>query len=124
MCYNVRVALSRERKHVWEGGVGLASQTMTATPAVAGARRRLKLLLFVVVLFLSWAGYVLIVQSGQIDDRASQLEEVNLKLTDAQAKNEELQLQIARLNDDEYIGQLARKEHGLGLPGEVPIKTK
>ncbi|WP_391571288.1 septum formation initiator family protein [Cohnella sp.] len=102
----------------------MASQTMTATPVVAGARRRLKLLLFVVVLFLSWAGYVLIVQSGQIDDRASQLEEVNLKLTDAQAKNEELQLQIARLNDDEYIGQLARKEHGLGLPGEVPIKTK
>lgn len=107
-----------------EGGVGLSSRTMAATPAATGARRRLKLLLFVFILFLSWAGYVWITQSGQINDRLSQLEEVNHKLTDAQAKNEELQLQIARLNDDEYIGQLARKEHGLGLPGEVPIKTK
>jgi cell division protein DivIC len=103
---------------------GLTSRTKAATPAATGARRRLKLLLFVVTLFLSWAGYVWITQSGQINDRSAQLEEANRKLADAQAKNEELKLQIARLNDDEYIGQLARKEHGLGLPGEVPIKTK
>jgi len=102
----------------------LTSRTGAATPAVTGARRRLKLLLFVVVLFLSWAGYVLLIQSGQIGDRSAQLEEANRNLADAQAKNEKLKLQIERLNDDEYIGQLARKEHGLGLPGEVPIKTK
>ncbi|MFC4600586.1 FtsB family cell division protein [Cohnella hongkongensis] len=102
----------------------MSSRSMAATPAVTGARRRLKLLLFVVILFLSWAGYVLITQSGQIDDRSRQLEEANRKLADAQARNEELKLQIERLNDDEYIGQLARKEHGLGLPGEVPIRTK
>ncbi|WP_239619001.1 FtsB family cell division protein [Cohnella mopanensis] len=102
----------------------MSSRTMTATPVMTGARRRLKLLLFVLVLFMSWATYVLIVQYGQISDRRSQLHEFDQKLTDAQAKNEELQQQIARLNDDEYIGQIARKEHGLGLPGEVPINTK
>lgn len=67
---------------------------------------------------MSWATYVLIVQYGQISDRKSQLVEADQKLTDAQAKNEELKQQIVRLNDYEYIGQIARKEHGLGLPGK------
>jgi len=102
----------------------LSSRTATATPVLTGARRRLKLLLFVLILFMSWATYVLIVQYGQISDRKSQLVEADQKLTDAQAKNEELKQQIVRLNDYEYIGQIARKEHGLGLPGEVPITTK
>jgi cell division protein DivIC len=97
---------------------------MTATPVMTGARRRLKLLLFVLVLFMSWAAYVLIVQYGQISDRKGQLHEADQKLTDAQAKNEELKMHIARLNDDEYISQIARKEHGLGFPGEIPIETK
>lgn len=73
---------------------------------------------------MSWAVYVLISQFGQIGEHNGQLEEANRKLAEAQAKNEDLRLQIARLNDDEYIGQIARKEYGLGLPGEVPIKTK
>ncbi|TFE24118.1 FtsB family cell division protein [Cohnella luojiensis] len=102
----------------------MSSRTLSATPAMTGARRRLKLLLFIVVLFMSWALYVLIVQYGQISDRSGQLHEADRKLTDAQAKNEELKQQIARLNDPEYIGQIARKEHGLGLPGEVPIETE
>jgi len=102
----------------------LSSRTMTVTPAATGARRRLKLLLFVLILFMSWAVYVLISQYGQISDRSGQLSEANQKLAEAQAKNEQLKQQVARLNDDEYIGQIARKEYGLGLPGEVPIKTK
>ncbi|MFC4303150.1 FtsB family cell division protein [Cohnella boryungensis] len=102
----------------------MSSRTTTAKPAAAGARRRLKLLLFVIVLFMSWAVYVLISQYAQINDRSGQLEEANRNLSDAQAKNDELELQIARLNDDEYIGQIARKEYGLGLPGEVRIETK
>lgn len=99
----------------------MTSRTMTATPVTAGARRRLKLFLFVIVMFMCWALYVLIVQHGQLDNRSGQLHEVNEKLTDAQAKNEALKQQIARLKDDEYIGQIARKEHGLGLPGEQQI---
>jgi len=93
-------------------------------PSATGARRRLKLLLVVVVLFMSWAVYVLVAQYGQMSERSDQLKEANRKLTDAQAKNEELKLQIARLDDDEYIGQIARKEYGLGRPGEVPIEMK
>jgi cell division protein DivIC len=102
----------------------MSSRTLTATPVMTGARRRLKLLLFIMVLFMSWALYVIIVQYGQISNRSGQLREADKKLTDAQAKSEALKQQIARLNDPEYIGQIARKEHGLGMPGEVPIKIK
>ncbi len=91
---------------------------------MTGARRRLKLLLFIMVLFMSWALYVLIIQYGQISDRSGQLQEADRKLADAQAKSDALKQQIARLNDPEYIGQIARKEHGLGLPGEIPIKKE
>jgi cell division protein DivIC len=102
----------------------MSSRTLAATPVMTGARRRLKLLLFIMVLFMSWALYVIIVQYGQISDRSSQLQEADKKLTDAQAKSEALKQQITRLNDPEYIGQIARKEHGLGMPGEVPIKIE
>ncbi|WP_256762280.1 septum formation initiator family protein [Cohnella sp. WQ 127256] len=102
----------------------MSSRTLTKTPVMAGARRRLKILLFVLVLFMGWALYVLVVQYGHISDRKSQMQEAEQKLTDAQAKNEELQLQIARLKDDEYIGQIARKEYGLGFPGEFNINTE
>jgi cell division protein DivIC len=99
----------------------MSSRAMAATPVTTGARRRLKFLLFIMVLFLSWALYILIIQYGQISDRSGQLQEANTKLTDAQKNSETLQQQITRLNDPEYIGQIARKEQGLGLPGEIPI---
>jgi cell division protein DivIC len=102
----------------------MSSRTLAATPVMTGARRRLKLLLFIMVIFMSWALYVFIVQYGQISDRSSQLREADKKLTDAKVKSEALKQQIARLNDPEYIGQIARKEHGLGMPGEVPIKIE
>jgi len=99
----------------------MSSRTMAATPALTGARRRLKLLLFIMIIFMSWAVYTFINQHGQMSDRASQLREADKLLTDAQAKNELLQLEITRLNDPEYIGQIARKEQGLGFPGEIPM---
>jgi cell division protein DivIC len=102
----------------------MPSSTLVSTPVMTGARRRLKLLLFILVLFMSWALYTFIVQYGQISDRSSQLQEADKKLTDAQTKSEALKQQIIRLNDPEYIGQVARKEHGLGLPGEIPINIE
>ncbi|MCC3377466.1 cell division protein FtsL [Cohnella sp. REN36] len=100
-----------------------ASNASTPTPASVGAKRRLKLLLFVVVLFLSWAAYTLIVQQYHTGERNSQLQAAKDKLTEVQQKNEQLQKEIERLNDDEYIGQIARQQ-GLGLPGEKPIQME
>jgi cell division protein DivIC len=99
----------------------MSSRTIASTPAAIGARRRLKILLFVMVIFMSWAAYTLFDQYGQINSRSSQMRETDKKLTDAQAKSDALKLEIIRLNDPEYIGQIARKDQGMGLPGEKPI---
>jgi len=98
--------------------------TAAATPAATGARRRLRLLLIVMVIFLSWAAYTLADQYGQLSHRRTELQEADKRLSDARAKNEALQQEIDRLNDPEYIGQIARKEQGMGLPGEQPIQIE
>lgn len=106
------------------GASDVASSSSTAsTPASVGMRRRLKLLLIVVILFMSWAAYTLLSQFNQSSHRTEQLREVKAKLTDIQMKNSALKQEIERLNDDEYIGQIARKEQGMGLPGEKPIEV-
>lgn len=101
----------------------MSSHTSAATPPSVGARRRLKLLLIVVVLFMGWAGYTLLTQQHHTAQRSGQLQEVKAKLLNAQQQNDALQQEIKRLNDPEYIGQIARKEQGMGLPGETPIQV-
>jgi len=102
----------------------MSSGTTAATTAATGARRRLKLLLIVMVMFLSWAAYTLAIQYGQLSDRRVELREADRRLTDARTQSESLQQEIDRLKDPEYIGQIARKEQGMGLPGEQPIQIK
>ncbi|RUS48318.1 septum formation initiator family protein [Cohnella sp. AR92] len=102
----------------------MASNTAAASASnvSAGARRRLKLLLIVVVLFMSWAVYTLFMQYNQASDRNAQLNQAKKQLSDTQAKNTALKQEIVRLKDPEYIGQIARKEQGMGLPGEKSIQ--
>jgi cell division protein DivIC len=102
----------------------MASRTTAATPAAIGARRRLRLLMFVMILFLSWAAYTMINQHGQMSDRHAELRDAGNKLTDAEKKSDALKQEIVRLNDKEYISQIARKEQGFGLPGEQRIEIE
>jgi len=102
----------------------MSSRTMATTPAMTGVRRRLKLLLFVMVIFMSWAAYVLIAQQGTMGDRESNLREANKKLTDATVQSETLKKEIIKLNDKEYVSEIARKEQGMGYPGEIPLDIK
>ncbi|WP_164472861.1 FtsB family cell division protein [Cohnella candidum] len=95
-----------------------------ATPSTIGARRRLKLLTFVMVLFLSWAAYILANQYGQMSGRQAELRETSKKLSEAEAKNEALKQETLRLKQDEYVGQIARRDLGMGLPGEQPIQIQ
>jgi cell division protein DivIC len=80
--------------------------------------------MFVLVLFLGWAVYTLIGQEGQLSERRTELQESVKKLNDVTAQTEAVKAEIARLNDPEYIGQIARKEQGMGLPGETPIQIE
>jgi len=103
----------------------MAAQASAANaPASNGARRRLRLLAIVVVLFMSWAVYTLFLQYHQSSVRAAQLHEAKDKLATAQLKSDSLKKEIQRLNDPEYIGQIARKEQGMGLPGEQSIQVQ
>lgn len=102
----------------------MSSSTLATTPAMTGARRRLKLLLIGMLIFAGWAAYILITQQGQISIGSDQLQEATKKLTDAELQSQILQQQITRLNDPEYISQIARKEQGLGFPGEIPINIE
>lgn len=102
----------------------MSSATTSATAPATGARRRLKLLMIVMVMFVSWAAYTYANQYGQLSNRQAELRDAGIKLSDAQSKNETLQQEIDRLKDPEYIGQIARKEQGMGLPGEQSIQIE
>ncbi|TJY38557.1 septum formation initiator family protein [Cohnella pontilimi] len=100
----------------------MSSRTAASTPAAIGARRRLKLLMFVMIIFMSWAAYTLVDQYTHLNTAYSQMRESGKKLTDAEAKSDALKQEISRLNDPEYIGQIARRDQGMGMPGEQPIQ--
>ncbi|WP_411344579.1 FtsB family cell division protein [Paenibacillus sp. WLX1005] len=86
-----------------------------------GARRRLRIWMVVMVLFLGWAAYTFIHQSIQLSAKKQQLVEQQQKQTEAQAVLTQSQTELKRLEDPEYIGQVARKQYGMYLPGEKPI---
>lgn len=87
-----------------------------------GARRRLKLWFVFMFLFVGWAAYLFIAQAGDINDRANELAQ---KEADKQANEqtlERLKYDVNRLQDPEYIGQIAMKKYGLYLPGDTPVR--
>ncbi|GGA50937.1 FtsB family cell division protein [Paenibacillus physcomitrellae] len=87
-----------------------------------GAKRRLRLWLCFVILFVGWAGYVFYSQTSELHEKSKQLAQVRTKEQATQESLNQLKYEINRLNDPEYIGQLARKKYGLYKPGETPIR--
>ncbi|WP_055105400.1 FtsB family cell division protein [Paenibacillus ihumii] len=90
---------------------------------MAGARRRIRLWLGFMIIFLGWAGYTYISQSGEINAKSQQLEERRASMSAATQSLEQLKYEINRLQDPEYIGQLAMKKYGLYKPGEIPVRV-
>ncbi|MCJ8015066.1 septum formation initiator family protein [Paenibacillus sp. KQZ6P-2] len=90
----------------------------------AGARRRLMIWLTFMVVFMGWAGYTLISQHSQIADKSTELDKKKSEQQMTNQTQDQLKTEVKRLNDPEYIGQLARKNYGMYLPGETPIHTE
>ncbi|MFD0717140.1 septum formation initiator family protein [Paenibacillus sp. GCM10027626] len=88
-----------------------------------GMKRRLKIWFFIVALFMGWALYTLYTQLDGHDQAERKLAEVQQKIEEATKQMSDLQLQIDRLNDPEYIQQLATKEQNMVRPGEKPIRV-
>ncbi|WP_411348617.1 FtsB family cell division protein [Paenibacillus sp. WLX2291] len=99
----------------------LRKQNASSPTPNNGARRRLRIWMVVMVLFLGWAAYTFIHQSIQLSAKKQQLVEQQQKQTEAQAVLTQSQTELKRLEDPEYIGQVARKQYGMYLPGEKPI---
>ncbi|MHA0857621.1 FtsB family cell division protein [Paenibacillus sp. CMAA1364] len=87
-----------------------------------GGRRRLAIWIGFMVLFLSWAGYTLVNQMSQIADMDTQLVEKGQVQAELDKTVSQLEHEVNRLQDPEYIGQLARKDYGLFRPEETPIR--
>ncbi|MCM3667095.1 septum formation initiator family protein [Mesobacillus subterraneus] len=92
---------------------------------IAETRKR-KLLfrrLAVFALFASVISYLMIstfiTQSSALDKKQAEKERLEQKLAGLQKKQEILDEEIVKLNDDEYIAKLARKEYFLSEKNEI-----
>jgi cell division protein DivIC len=99
--------------------------TANANPSSAqsGTKRRLKIWLMFVVLFMGWALYTFVTQlnhQGQAEDK---LAAAKLKINEATKQSEDLALEVKRLNDPEYIGLKATQDFGMVKKGERPIEV-
>ncbi|GIO94546.1 FtsB family cell division protein [Paenibacillus lactis] len=86
-----------------------------------GARRRKRIFFTIMALFLIWAGSSLWSQNDRIRKQNEALEEKQQQYKVIEQSMNQLQHEVERLNDPEYIGQIARKKFGLYLPNETPI---
>lgn len=94
------------------------------TTAYAGTKRRLKIWFFFIALFMAWALYTLFSQMDNQGRAELKLSVAQNKITAVTQQMDDLKLQVARLNDKEYIGQLATKEQGMLKKGETLIQVE
>ncbi|WP_134685243.1 FtsB family cell division protein [Brevibacillus migulae] len=83
-----------------------------------GQKRRIRLVMFFVLCFAVWTGYTAYLQSGILSEKEKELETLRQQATEIKQTQAELTYKVSRLNDKEYIAELARKEYFLSKPGE------
>lgn len=99
--------------------VSVANDMQTAKPHNKGSYRRRRMVLFVLGLFLLWAGVTLWNQVGKLSARSEKAALLEQKLKETKQANEDAQREIARLNDPEYVEQKIRKELHYVKQGET-----
>jgi len=71
------------------------------------------------VIIIGFFVSTLINSKSTLEEKKIQKEQVVEELAKVQEEQEILKLQISKLNDDEYIGKLLRKEYFLSEEGEI-----
>lgn len=61
-------------------------------------------------------------QASVIEDKKAEKQEVNQKLAEVKDEKQKLKLEVQKLNDIDYIGEIARKEYFFSRPGETIFK--
>ncbi|MOA12004.1 Cell division protein FtsL [compost metagenome] len=105
-----------------QGGAKKSNRTGQVPAKPMGARRRIRLWMALMILFVGWAGYTYFAQAGEITAKSEQLEEYKDSMSASEQSLNQLKYEVDRLNDPEYIGQIAMKKYGLYKPGEIPVR--
>lgn len=87
----------------------------------AATKRRLKIWLFLIVVFLAWAIYTVFNQANQKDELNEKLMSLEADRNVLQQELDQLEKDVMLLNDPEYMSQLATKEQGMVKEGEQQI---
>lgn len=78
----------------------------------------MRLFFFVIMCFCVWTGYTLYLQSGVLSQKKTELEALKQDSATLLQTQEELTYEASRLNDQEYLAELARKRIYYTKPGE------
>lgn len=81
--------------------------------------RRLAVFAISSVALIGFLVSTLISSNHTLEEKRLQKEKVSEELAKVQEEQEMLKLQISKLNDDEYIGKLLRKQYFLSEDGEI-----
>lgn len=93
------------------------------TASAQGAKRRRLIWVLAVGVFFGWAGYIFFAQSAAIAEKSEQLAQKQASNDNVTDSLNQLKYDVSRLEDDEYVGQLARKNYNMYPRGEKPIRT-
>src|SRR5690606_41264365 len=93
----------------------MPAPSASPTPPSVGLRRRLRLLLIVVGLFLGWAANTIHAQELEKTERLREPNEMERRQEETRQKSDMLSREIERLNEPHYIGHIAL-QHRMGLP--------
>lgn len=88
-----------------------------------GQKRRKRLLATIMFPFCIWAGFTWYDQQSVLLAKKEELNKVKQTLNQVKLENEELNYQVKKLNDKEYIAEIARRDYHLSKPGEVIFIT-
>ena len=83
------------------------------------SRRRLAVFFVVAVAVFTVLVSTMLNQKARLAEKEAQKTKVQEELIAVQEQKQMLELQIAKLQDDEYIAKLARKEYFLSEEGEI-----
>ncbi len=95
----------------------------TSSNRQQSGKKRLRLWAVVMLVLFVWGGYIWVGQSTAIANKASQLEASEGVKAQSETKLSDVRAEIKRLQDPEYISEIARKEYNMYKPEEIPIKV-
>ncbi|WP_338752548.1 FtsB family cell division protein [Bacillus sp. FJAT-52991] len=81
--------------------------------------RRLAAFSILALIIIAGLGSTLIAQSANLEEKQKQKEEAQASLVELEKQQKQYEEELERLNDDEYIAELARKNYFLSDEGEI-----